>query len=828
MRLQLWSSALSIYSSTDVEYIGSLLIAARDNKEPFAVLTGAGCSISAGIPSSRDLVHQIGKDYPHLLAGLSPEEKADYGRCMGQLSTAEQRRLLKPHLEKAKVNWAHIAIAGMMQAGFIARTLTFNFDNVLARACGLAGLYPPTYDFAVAPSETFQHFGDRAVLHLHGQGHGFEMFNSEEKTRLHALRLHPVLTDTFHNFPLMVIGYSGQSDAVFAEMERIFSGRQRLLWLSYGEDMPSHVESLLAKGGRTSQFFGGADADKFLVELARKLDCFPSLFEDPYGHLLGELEEIAPHPFPVDGRGDMLNGLRKNLTEARGQKLEKGPSIEDIYRQGDWDSVISRYNPSVQEEVDFAYWAAINKADAAFEQARSRGNAADYNAAFAIYDRASQISPNRAEALNNWAADITAYANMTSNPERMKEAIQLYERANLISPDDGSIQNNWGNALSDLAKMTGDEEYFKLSFEKYKRAIELFPDDSAAYNGLGSALADLAARKKDESLFTESFSAFEKAVSLDPEYHRAFNNWGSALGDLARINKDPVLFSQAFSKYKRATELKQDYHEAFHNWGSDLAAMARRTGDLENYDLAFEKYRSATDIKPEKYETYNNWAGALGNLASIRKDSKLFQDAFEKYKRATDINPQFDDAFMNWAVDLVSFAKIKKDEGLYEAAFEKFSRAIEIKSDKIAAFYGWGHALFELGVLKQSSALILAAIEKHSKACVIDPGYQYALQGWLDAVQALQKMEINADTLKEEIIKLDRAESDAQLPSPGLAAVMLSYGDPSGAKEKLLNCENRGTIYDVDALEKNFITLNSSKWFKELIARLRRQSRQYS
>jgi hypothetical protein len=53
---------------------------------------------------------------------------------------------------KASINWAHIALAQFMNEKFIERALTVNFDNLMARACGLLSLYPAIYDFASAPT----------------------------------------------------------------------------------------------------------------------------------------------------------------------------------------------------------------------------------------------------------------------------------------------------------------------------------------------------------------------------------------------------------------------------------------------------------------------------------------------------------------------------------------------------------------------------------------------------------------------------------------------------------------------------------------------------
>ena len=160
---------MPVYTKTDIENIAGHM---RYNPEerPFAVITGAGCSVSAGIPLAAALVEEINtKDqFAHCIAGLTDAERQDYGRCMAQLSKSERNDLLGPYLENSSINWAHIALASLMKAGYVGKVLTFNFDNVLARACGLNGLYPAIYDFVSGVADTFDHIVSPSIIHLHG------------------------------------------------------------------------------------------------------------------------------------------------------------------------------------------------------------------------------------------------------------------------------------------------------------------------------------------------------------------------------------------------------------------------------------------------------------------------------------------------------------------------------------------------------------------------------------------------------------------------------------------------------------------------------------
>src|SRR5687767_13152058 len=128
------------YTLTDVRRVAERLKAARDRSRPAHFLIGAGCSISANIPGADELVKRIHKDYAEHCRDLKEDTAHSYGACMALLSINERRDLIKPYLENAKINWGHIALAQLIDQGFIGRILTVNFDMVLENACGLLGL----------------------------------------------------------------------------------------------------------------------------------------------------------------------------------------------------------------------------------------------------------------------------------------------------------------------------------------------------------------------------------------------------------------------------------------------------------------------------------------------------------------------------------------------------------------------------------------------------------------------------------------------------------------------------------------------------------------
>jgi hypothetical protein len=149
------------YTSDDVRRVAERLRAAKDRSKTHFLL-GAGCSISAGIPSAAELVKQIHEKYPEHCKHLSPDRRQVYGASMAVLTPNERRSLIKPYLDRAKISWGHIALAQLIAQDLVSRVLTVNFDLVLENACRLVGANPAVYEL----SNRFPVEGSPVLHHL--------------------------------------------------------------------------------------------------------------------------------------------------------------------------------------------------------------------------------------------------------------------------------------------------------------------------------------------------------------------------------------------------------------------------------------------------------------------------------------------------------------------------------------------------------------------------------------------------------------------------------------------------------------------------------------
>lgn len=268
------------------------LVAHMKTAKGITFILGAGASKSGNIPMAKGLIDDAKRQFPHVIN----KDNDEYGAVMGALTPDERQSILQPHLNKSKVNFGHLALASIFHGNAISagtrRVLSFNFDFLFERASALLGKHIPVYDFAVAPSTKIHLLADQALVHLHGQSYGLRMLNSGQETEGHAANLQRLLEDSVQKHLTIVAGYSGLADAVCPEIIKAFDSSNRLFWLGYETNIPSHLKDLFAK--QYAVYIPGCDFDETMMFLADKLGCWPPTFlGQPFQHALLLLEELA-------------------------------------------------------------------------------------------------------------------------------------------------------------------------------------------------------------------------------------------------------------------------------------------------------------------------------------------------------------------------------------------------------------------------------------------------------------------------------------------------------------------------------------------------------
>ncbi|WP_379543168.1 SIR2 family protein [Psychrobacter sp. R86515] len=474
-----------------VEDLAKFMRLAKKAEKPFIFITGAGCSVTAGIPLAQKIVSELNEKFALELKPLSDEDRRDYGKCMGRLEASKRREYLQKYIGTAKINWSHIALACLIKEGYIRRVLTFNFDNLLARSCGLLGQYPPTYDFTAANLNLHRLIDDPAIVHLHGQGHGFVQLNTDSETEEHAARLKEFVGHTLSESPTLFIGYSGKNDAFLPQIEEQFDDQHRLFWVDMGGQAPDHLQRKLLSSRLAHYMSCENGSDLFLIQLARELGCFPpTIFADPYQHLLDELDEIASFPISKnelsaheengaarfsDSTQDILLETKNKLKEVQRDRNGENDFLQE-YLQGNYQKIVRILEVKDSLNHDQSLWLARSYLSLALEEPNELEKIRIYDKLINKFREGNilDIQEQVAKALVNKAVMLEKIGNLDDAVDVCGELLNKFSASS-----DLVIQVQVARALNGMG-------YSKLLKAKQQWSM---PDEAKFY--LNAALEDL-------------------------------------------------------------------------------------------------------------------------------------------------------------------------------------------------------------------------------------------------------------------------------------------------------------------------------------------------
>ncbi len=534
-----------------IEDLVETLRKAKDRGRKCTLLVGAGCSVKAGIPTAAGFVDIIRSEYPQAY-GRAKEKS--YPACMNQLALSERRDLIARYVDKAKINWAHIAIAQLMKSGYVDRVLTTNFDSLIVRACALLGLFPATYDFAVSQILKPGDLPDMAIFYLHGQRTGFVLMNTKAECDEHSKLLAPLFDNAKQGRVWVVAGYSGENDPVFDHLAATKVFDNNLYWVGYKQDEPKqHVCEKLLIEGKYAFHISGHDADDFFVTVAQQLGCFPPDFvARPFPYLESLLGMVAPYSLPGEGMEmDLLESTRQKIQAAMAHDLEMREvaaasaesekpvsSLIEEARQlvvaGEYEKVLALQvdqgkidNP---ELANLVAWAHVMQGNIFFEQAQTKtGAEADrlWILAGEKYAAALALKPDMHKALSNWGLALAAQAEIKTGAEGDRlwaQAGEKYAAALALKPDKREALNSWGNALAAQARTKTGAEGDRLwaqAGEKYAAAVALKPDGYESYDAWATALLTQAEGRSEAEIDNLIRLAEEKARKAESILHGA-------------------------------------------------------------------------------------------------------------------------------------------------------------------------------------------------------------------------------------------------------------------------------------------------------------------
>ncbi len=516
------------------------------------VLIGAGCSKSAGIPLAGELIREVEQKLPNAHKRVPEADRRNYNKVMAALTTNQRRGLLDPHIDAARVNWAHLALAQLFATGKVDRVLTVNFDPLLVRACAMAGLFPAIYDLATTERFREAHIAPRSLFYLNGQHTGFVTLNTEDELKRHHQRLRDIVHNTGTRRTWVVVGYSGDADPlldVLAERE-IFEGG--LYWVGHDATPSPALERKLLGAGKDAFYLGGQDADRFFTELAQRLGCFPpDLLANPFSHVETLVTTHIDFSTGGDAGRQHEEALKRLIAKANAAmpEWERDADVKAWLLAGEYQRVVDWYaglsTPS-DEDRGFAAWAHVDlgnrdAADAA-KCVESDLPAARrlWAAAAERYAQALAIKPDKHDAAYNWGnalateAPAVASTDLAEARRLWAAAAERYAQALAIKPDVHEAANNWCAMLSTqyhLLKPSAPDEAAPLLDQAEQLALraESIRPGAATYN-----LACIRSLKGDLPAALEALRTTHTAGTLPDATHLR------ADPDLAPLRTDPA------------------------------------------------------------------------------------------------------------------------------------------------------------------------------------------------------------------------------------------------------------------------------------------------
>jgi hypothetical protein len=533
------------------------------------VLLGAGCSITAGIPSAGKLVLEIlesSKDNPDIKRICNQEPS--YANLMECLNARERNAIFKRYVDQASINASHIYLAQLMKEGFVDYIVTVNFDNLAQRALALYNIFPPVYDISILRDITTTSLETQSIIHLHGHYNGLWQLNTREE--MQKVNIDGVAKSIFdritHDRPWIVIGYSGD-DFIFDELIKYKRFDNDLFWVGYKDNDPSDnvCSKLLNQPNCGASLIRGHDSDAFFLSLSTKLcDGHPKIFKSPFS---------------------FLSDLYKNIVDIED---------DDKYKR-----VKKRFEDSKKHVLD-----AIQRYEIGVEE-KEQMTTLEIHLSNLKQGLIDCIVSDNYDSLEAIEREI----HSSENSKQLSFSNAESELTSLLN----DCYFNWGNNLYNSTNLKTSKEKEKLlieSCQKYELAIKYKAEDYEAYDNWGIALRDLSdlrTEKEKEKLLIESCQKYKSAINYKKDDYRAYDNWGVTLLSIAKLKtgeEKEKLLIESCQKYELATNYKKDDSNAYANWASGLIILAQlKTGNEKQMylKLALEKSKLCKDLGGNGY-----------------------------------------------------------------------------------------------------------------------------------------------------------------------------------------------------------------------------------
>jgi len=279
----------------------NLVFSIYHNPGVYALLIGSGVSRTARIPTgwevTLDLIRKTAK-----LHDVEPEDpekwyiesfgkEPDYSELLEFLAKTQHERkaLLNAYFEPSQEEIdsgikvptkAHIAIASLVNQGYIRVILTTNFDRLLEQALEKEGVIPDViYNEDTLKGIVPLIHSKCMIIKLHGDYKDTRIKNTSQELAHYSKKMNELLDRILDEFGLIVCGWSGQWDtALRGAILRCQNRRYTTYWTIKGELTDEAIGLIQHRKAVKIEI---DDADKFFTELFEKVTSLACL-EQPH------------------------------------------------------------------------------------------------------------------------------------------------------------------------------------------------------------------------------------------------------------------------------------------------------------------------------------------------------------------------------------------------------------------------------------------------------------------------------------------------------------------------------------------------------------------
>lgn len=455
------------------ELLKHLAASLKDAKEDGGaiLLVGAGISVSAGIPPAQKLMKIAIKNFPNYFTKdeqkLAQEDlsQLQYNDIMTKLSNVKRKELFKwfiegneeKGIEKAKLNFAHIAIAELLKQRYFSRILTVNFDPLLIHACYMVGMYPlpAIYDLGAMGQVNAELLHDPSIVYLNGQHVGFVQRNTTDQLKAHTETLTQIVRSTGCNKTWVVAGYSGENDPLMDALNELRPYNNWLYWLEYNNQVLQKDSHHFLENDEESKVVYECDADQTFIEIAEILECNLDFIEHPQKKLETYLAEIhfqTAHSKAENYQDKIHSFISVLNNEINNKNFEIIAQLESIYNDVKNEIFKQFFNEKIQENT----WTNIdNKVNKALKLDESDKTLHSYIMMYLDINKTVKKSLIKQSLLDK--------AENYLNKSKVQNDSYFYLKSRIYT-----LRNNYPEAMASLKKIK--------DLKKFKLKIKLEPD----------------------------------------------------------------------------------------------------------------------------------------------------------------------------------------------------------------------------------------------------------------------------------------------------------------------------------------------------------------